>query len=70
MWTYEVPAMKLYAVEYKDTGTNAGYYWAEDENDAISEHRKQIGTDAELVASAIWANNSNKAYRGYVVMNN
>lgn len=59
--------MRLYAVEQKYTFANAGYYWAENENDAINEHRKQTGTDAGLVASAIWANNSDKKYRGYVV---
>lgn len=59
--------MRLYAVEQKYTFANAGYYWAENENDAINEHRKQTGTDAELIASAVWANNRDKAYRGYVV---
>lgn len=59
--------MRLYAVEQKYTFANVGYYWAENENDAINEHRKQTGTDAELMASAVWANNRDKAYRGYVV---
>ena len=59
--------MRLYAVEQKHTFANVGYYWAKNENDAINEHRKQTGTDAELIASAVWANNRDKAYRGYVV---
>lgn len=59
--------MRLYAVEYRNICASAGYYWAENENDAINEHRRQTGTDANLVASAIWANNSDKKYRGYVV---
>lgn len=59
--------MRLYAVEYKNIGTNAGYYWAENANDAINQHRMQRHTVNELEAYAVWANNSNKAYRGYVV---
>ena len=59
--------MRLYAVEYATTVQSPMYYWAENENDAINQHRKQISTDAELVASAVWANNKDKAYRGYVV---
>lgn len=59
--------MRLYAVENKYTMSSVGYYWAENENEAINEHRKQTGTDQELIASAVWANNSDKAYRGYVV---
>ena len=59
--------MRLYAVEYIAAVQSPMYYWAENENDAINEHRKQTGTDAELMASAVWANNRDKAYRGYVV---
>ena len=59
--------MRLYAVEYVATLKNASYYWAENENDAINQHRMQTGTDLDLVASAVWANNKDKAYRGYVV---
>ena len=59
--------MRLYAVENRDTMASVGYYWAENENGAINEHRSQTGTDEELGASAVWANNSDKAYRGYVV---
>lgn len=62
--------MRLYAVEYKNIMASAGYYWAENENEAINEHRRQTGTDKELLANAVWANNGNKAYRGYVVDNN
>ena len=58
--------MRLYAVEQKYTFANAGYYWAENENEAINEHRRQTGTDAELIASAVWANNKDMAYRGYI----
>lgn len=59
--------MRLYAVEYVATAQSPMHYWAENENDAINKHRMQTGTDAELVASAVWANNKDIAYRGYVV---
>lgn len=59
--------MRLYMVERASTASTPMFYWAENENDAINEHRKQTGTDAELMASAVWANNRDKAYRGYVV---
>ena len=59
--------MRLYEVEYVATVQSPMFYWAENENDAINQHRKQIGTDAELIANAVWANNNDKAYRGYVV---
>lgn len=61
--------MRLYLVEYVATTQAPCHYWAENEQDAINEHRKQTGTDAELVASAVWANNNDKAHRGYVVDN-
>ena len=61
--------MRLYAVEYVATLQSPMYYWAENENDAIDQHRKQTGTGAELTASAVWANNKDKTYRGYVVEN-
>ena len=59
--------MRLYAVECVATVQSPMYYWAENENDAINQHRKQTGTDAELIASAVWANNRDARYRGYVV---
>lgn len=60
--------MRLYAVEYVAMLRSPMFYWAKNEEDAIDKHRRQTGTDAELVASAVWANNNSKAYRGYVVM--
>lgn len=59
--------MKLYAVEQKESGKNAGYYWAANESDAVNQHRLQTHEGVALTASPVWANNSNKAYRGYVV---
>lgn len=59
--------MRLYQVEEVGLYHNDYFYWAENENDAIDQHRKQTGTGAELIASAVWANNKDKAYRGYVV---
>jgi len=61
--------MTLYAIENKYTMSSIGYYWANNEAEAINEHRRQTGTDEELTASAVWANNRDKAYRGYVVNN-
>lgn len=61
--------MRLYMVERASTVSSPMFYWAENEDDAINEHRRQTGTDVELIASAVWANNRNKAYRGYVVTN-
>lgn len=62
--------MRLYAVEFKNLGANAGYYWADNENDAINQHRLQTHEAATLEAYPVWANNRDKAYRGYVVDNN
>lgn len=59
--------MRLYAVERKDNGVNAGYYWAENENDAINQHRLQTHESMTLAAYAVWANNKDKTCRGYVV---
>lgn len=59
--------MRLYAVEYVANLRTPMYYWANNEEDAIDKHRRQTGTDAALVASAVWANNRDIAYRGYVV---
>ena len=59
--------MRLYAVEFKNIGANAGYYWAENERDAINQHRLQTHASADLIAYSVWANNSDKSYRGYVV---
>lgn len=60
--------MRLYAVERKDNGKNVGYYWADNGNDAINQHRLQTHEDTILEAYQVWANNSDKSCRGYVVM--
>ena len=59
--------MRLYAVEYASDVRTPMYYWANNGEDAIDKHRRQTGTDALLIARAVWANNSDKEYRGYVV---
>lgn len=61
--------MRLYMVERASTASTPMFYWAENEEQAIDEHRKQTGTGDKLIASAVWANNRDKAYRGYVVNN-
>lgn len=59
--------MRLYAVEYASDVRTPMYYWANNGEDAIDKHRRQTGTDALLIASAVWANNKEMTYRGYVV---
>lgn len=59
--------MRLYMIERASTVSSPMFYWAENENDAINEHRRQTGTDAELIASAIWANNEDARHRGFVI---
>lgn len=63
--------MRLYSVAYAcSCDPQAGFYWAENENDAIHQHRMQTGTGLKLVASSVWANNADKTLRGYVVKEN
>lgn len=59
--------MRLYMVEPAEHMGSPMFYWAENEEQAIDGHRKQTGTGDKLMASAVWANNRDKAYRGYVV---
>lgn len=62
--------MRLYQVEEVGLYHNDYFYWAENEGDALDQHEKQgADTECEWVASAVFANNADKRYRGYVVNN-
>lgn len=60
--------MRLYAIKNTDTNEIVGHYWAEDGSMAVMEHRRYTLDEAPLKPDIVWANNENKAYRGYVIM--
>lgn len=59
--------MRLYMVEPAYFSEPRGFYYAENEEDAIEQAKERGGADYELIASAVWANNKDFKYRGYVV---
>lgn len=63
--------MRLYMVEDVDNPSATFFYWADSEGEALDEHEVQgADPEREWVASAVFANNADKRYRGYVVMGN
>ena len=62
--------MRLYMLEKINSYENIYFYWAENEGDALDKHEKMTGESEDWVASAVFADNMEKAYRGYVVDNN
>lgn len=61
--------MRLYQVEEVEAYNNNYFYWAENEGDALDQHERQgADPEREWTASAVFANNQDPAYRGYVVL--
>lgn len=59
--------MRLYMVEDVDNPSATFFYWADNEGEALDEHEMQVGQpDIQWAASAVFANNADKRYRGYV----
>ena len=62
--------MRLYMITQSE-GMTPIFYWAKDEDDAISQYQEAHKTDEDepVRADMVWAENSDCALQGYVINN-
>ena len=60
--------MRLYMIN-SEWRSEPVFYWAKDEDDAISQYQEAYKADEDEPARAdmVWAENSDSALRGYVI---